>query len=243
MTDTNDLFARTRLLLGQEGLDRLAAARVAVFGVGGVGGYVVEALARSGVGALDLVDSDDVDPTNLNRQIIATLDTVGQPKVQVAAARVASINPACRVTAHQCFFLPETAAQFDFAAYDYVVDAVDTVSAKIALVEAACAAGAPIISSMGAGNKLDPTAFRVADIYETSVDPLARVMRKELRRRGIPALKVVYSTEPPLAPADDGETVKEGTRPAPGSVAFVPSVAGLIIGGEVVRDLSGCGRS
>ena len=239
----DDFFARTRLLLGQEGLDRLARARVAVFGVGGVGGYVVEALARSGVGALDLVDSDDVDPTNLNRQIIATLDTVGQPKVQVAAARVASINPACRVTAHQCFFLPETAARFDFAAYDYVVDAVDTVSAKIALAEAAFAAGTPIISSMGAGNKLDPTAFRVADIYETSVDPLARVMRRELRRRGIPALRVVYSTEPPLAPVDDGETVKEGTRPAPGSVAFVPSVAGLIIGGEVVRDLAGCKRS
>lgn len=238
----DDIFARTRLLLGQDGLDRLARARVAVFGVGGVGGFVVEALARSSVGALDLVDSDDVDPTNLNRQIIATQDTVGRPKVQVAAERVASINPACRVTAHQCFFLPETAAQFDFSVYDYVVDAVDTVSAKLALVEAANAAGVPIVSSMGAGNKLDPTAFRVADIYDTSVDPLARVMRKELRKRGIPALKVVYSTEEPLAPAHDPLTVKDGTRPAPGSVAFVPSVAGLIIGGEVVRDLAGVGR-
>lgn len=237
-----DIFARTRLLLGQEGLDRLAAARVAVFGIGGVGGYVVEALARSGVGALDLIDSDDVDPTNLNRQIIAAQPTVGRPKVKVAAERVASINPACEVRCHQCFFLPETAGQFNFADYDYVVDAVDTVSAKLALVEAAYAAGAPIVSSMGAGNKLDPTAFCVADIYETSVDPLARVMRKELRKRGIPALKVVYSTEEPREPFPDGERVKEGTRPAPGSVAFVPSVAGLILGGEVVRDLAGISR-
>lgn len=236
-----DIFARTRLLLGDAGLERLAAARVAVFGVGGVGGYAVEALARSGVGALDLIDSDDVDPTNLNRQIIATCATLGSPKVQVAVERVASINPGCRVAAHECFFLPETADRFDFADYDYVVDAVDTVSAKIALVEAARAADVPIISSMGAGNKLDPTAFRVADIYETSVDPLARVMRKELRRRGIPALKVVYSTEPPREPLCDEETVKDGTRPAPGSVAFVPSVAGLIIGGEVVRNLAGAG--
>ncbi|WP_288220638.1 tRNA threonylcarbamoyladenosine dehydratase [uncultured Adlercreutzia sp.] len=234
----DDLFARTRLLLGQDGLDRLAAARVAVFGVGGVGGYVVEALARSGVGALDLIDSDTVDATNLNRQIIATVDAIGRSKVEVAAERVASINPSCVVRAHQCFFLPETAGQFDFAAFDYVVDAVDTVSAKIALVEAAFAAGVPIVSSMGAGNKLDPTAFRVADIYETSVDPLARVMRRELRRRGIPSLKVVYSTELPLVPADDDMAVKDGTRPAPGSVAFVPSVAGLILGGEVVKDLA-----
>ena len=236
----DDLFARTRLLLGQDGLDRLAAARVAVFGVGGVGGYVVEALARSGVGALDLIDSDTVDATNLNRQIIATVDAIGRSKVEVAAERVASINPSCVVRAHQCFFLPETAGQFDFAAFDYVVDAVDTVSAKIALVEAAFAARVPIVSSMGADNKLDPTAFRVADIYETSVDPLARVMRRELRRRGIPSLKVVYSTEPPLVPADDDMAVKDGTRPAPGSVAFVPSVAGLILGGEVVKDLAAC---
>ena len=236
----DDLFARTRLLLGQDGLDRLAAARVAVFGVGGVGGYVVEALARSGVGALDLIDSDTVDATNLNRQIIATVDAIGRSKVEVAAERVASINPSCVVRAHQCFFLPETAGQFDFAAFDYVVDAVDTVSAKIALVEAAFAARVPIVSSMGAGNKLDPTAFRVADVYETSVDPLARIMRRELRRRGIPSLKVVYSTEPPLVPADDDMAVKDGTRPAPGSVAFVPSVAGLILGGEVVKDLAAC---
>lgn len=234
-----DIFARTRLLLGDDGLARLAAARVAVFGIGGVGGYAVEALARSGVGALDLIDSDTVDVTNLNRQIIATLPGVGRPKVSVAAERVASINPACTVRAHECFFLPETADRFDFSAYDYVIDAVDTVAAKMALVEAARAAGTPIVSSMGAGNKLDPTAFRVADIYETSVDPLARVMRRELRRRGIPALKVVYSTEPPREPFPDGERVKDGTRPAPGSVAFVPSVAGLILGGEVVRDLAG----
>lgn len=236
----DDLFARTRLLLGQDGLDRLAAARVAVFGIGGVGGYAVEALARSGVGALDLVDSDTVDSTNLNRQIIATMGAIGRPKTQVAAERVASINPSCIVRPRQCFFLPETADQFDFATFDYVIDAVDTVSAKIALVEAAFAAGVPIVSSMGAGNKLDPTAFRVADIYETSVDPLARVMRRELRRRGIPSLKVVYSTEPPLVPADDDMAVKDGTRPAPGSVAFVPSVAGLILGGEVVKDLAAC---
>lgn len=235
----DDIFARTRLLLGDEGLMRLGSAHVAVFGVGGVGGYAVEALVRSGVGHLDLIDSDVVDVTNLNRQIIATETTVGHPKVIVAAERAASINPACEVRAHQCFFLPETAADFDFAAYDYIIDAVDTVSAKLALVEAAAAAGTPIVSSMGAGNKLDPTAFRVADIYATSVDPLARVMRRELRRRGIPALKVVYSTEPPRELAIDGETVKEGSRPAPGSVAFVPAVAGLILGGEVVRDLAG----
>ena len=234
-----DIFARTRLLLGDDGLARLAAARVAVFGIGGVGGYAVEALVRSGVGALDLIDSDTVDATNLNRQIFATLPGAGRPKVSVAAERVASINPACTVRAHECFFLPETADRFDFSAFDYVIDAVDTVAAKIALVEAARAAGTPIVSSMGAGNKLDPTAFRVADIYETSVDPLARVMRRELRRRGIPALKVVYSTEPPREPFPDGERVKDGSRPAPGSVAFVPSVAGLILGGEVVRDLAG----
>ncbi|TGY73831.1 tRNA threonylcarbamoyladenosine dehydratase [Enterorhabdus sp. NM05_H27] len=234
-----DIFARTRLLLGDEGLARLAASRVAVFGVGGVGGFAVEAMARSGVGALDLVDSDTVESTNLNRQIIATLPAVGRPKVEVAAERVASINPACTVRAHRCFFLPETTGTFDFAAYDYVIDAVDTVSAKIALVEAARAAGIPIISSMGAGNKLDPTAFRVADIFETSVDPLARVMRRELRRRGIDGLKVVYSTESPRPPAATPEAVKDGSRPAPGSVAFVPSVAGLILGGEVVRDLAG----
>ena len=211
-----DIFARTRLLLGDEGLARLAASRVAVFGVGGVGGYAVEALARSGVGALDLVDSDTVDSTNLNRQIIATLPAVGRPKVEVAAERVASINPACTVRAHRCFFLPETTGIFDFAAYDYVIDAVDTVSAKIALVEAARAAGIPIISSMGAGNKLDPTAFRVADIFETSVDPLARVMRRELRRRGIDGLKVVYSTESPRPPAAPPEAVNDGSRTAPG---------------------------
>ena len=234
----DDLFARTRLLLGQDGLDRLAAARVAVFGVGGVGGYVVEALARSGVGALDLIDSDTVDATNLNRQIIATVDAIGRSKVEVAAERVASINPSCVVRAHQCFFLPETAGQFDFAAFDYVVDAVDTVSAKIALVEAAFAARVPIVSSMGAGNKLDPTAFRVADVYETSVDPLARVMRRELRRRGIPSLKVVYSTELPHKTLFQPEPEPGSTRRStPGSVPFVPPVAGLIAASQVVKDL------
>jgi tRNA A37 threonylcarbamoyladenosine dehydratase len=234
---------RTELLLGEEGLETLKQARVAVFGIGGVGGFAVEALARCGVGALDLIDSDNVDLTNCNRQIIATRTTVGEPKVEVAKARVLSINPECCVTTHQCFFLPETAGQFPFSDYDYIIDAVDTVSAKLALVEAAYAAGVPVISSMGAGNKLDPTAFRIADIYETSVDRLAKVMRKELRKRGIPSLKVVYSTEAPMRATTEEEVrVKQAMRPAPGSISFVPSVAGLILGGEVVRDLVGISR-
>ena len=247
-----DRFQRTKMLLGEGALKRLAECRVAVFGVGGVGGYVVEALARSGVGALDLVDKDLVDVTNINRQIIAADSTVGRPKVDVARARVLDINPDCRVTAHRCFFLPETEAQFDFTQYDYVVDAIDTVTAKLSLAERAQAAGVPIISAMGAGNKLDPTSFRVADIYETSGDPLARVMRRELRKRGVTRLKVVYSTEPPITPiAAADATPAESGAPAvasprwgtPGSAAFVPSVAGLIIASEVVRDLIGeaCG--
>ena len=230
----DDLFARTRLLLGQDGLDRLAAARVAVFGVGGVGGYVVEALARSGVGALDLIDSDTVDATNLNRQIIATVDAIGRSKVEVAAERVASINPSCVVRAHQCFFLPETAGQFDFAAFDYVVDAVDTVSAKIALVEAAFAARVPIVSSMGAGNKLDPTRFEVADIAKTSVCPLCRVMRTQLKKRGVAHHTVVYSTEEPLKIVAD----EQNGRHAPGSVSFVPPVVGLIMAGEIIKTIA-----
>ena len=200
-----DMFSRTRMLLGDAAMDRLKRARVAVFGVGGVGGHVVEALTRSGVGALDLIDSDRVELSNLNRQIIATRDTLGMLKVNAAKARVLSINPDCQVQTHPIFFLPETADQFDFTQYDYVVDAIDTVAGKLQLIEAAKAAGVPVISSMGAGNKLDPTAFRVADIDQTSVCPLARVMRRELRKRGIEHVKVVYSTEPALspAPADD----------------------------------------
>ena len=236
-------FARTRLLLGAEALDRLAACRVAVFGVGGVGGYVVEALARSGIGALDLIDNDTVAESNLNRQIIALHSTIGQYKVDVAAARVRDINPDCRVTAHRVFFLPETQAQFDFSAYDYVVDAIDTVKGKLALVEQARSAGVPIICSMGAGNKLDPTAFRVADIYETSVCPLARVMRTECRRRGIDRLKVVYSTEPPLRPLEKADEPGSPRRATPGSVAFVPSAAGLVLASEVIRDLIAGGEA
>ena len=230
-----DMFSRTRMLLGDAAMDRLKRARVAVFGVGGVGGHVVEALTRSGVGALDLVDSDRVELSNLNRQIIATQGTLGMLKVDAAKARVLSINPDCQVQTHPIFFLPETADQFDFTQYDYVVDAIDTVAGKLQLIEAAKAAGVPVISSMGAGNKLDPTAFRVADISETSVCPLARVMRRELRKRGIEHVKVVYSTEPALSPAPADE--ETGRRSTPGSVAFVPAVAGLVLAGEVIKDL------
>ena len=235
-------FIRTEWLLGEAAMQRLAESRVAVFGVGGVGGYVVEALARSGVGALDLCDKDEVDVTNLNRQIIALQSTVGRPKVEVAAERVREINPVCRVTAHQVFYLPETADQFDFTQYDYVVDAVDTVTAKLLLILRAKEAGVPVISSMGAGNKLDPAAFRVADIYKTSVCPLAKVMRRECRKRGITDLKVVYSTEEALTPKtrEDAEPAESGRRSTPGSIAFVPAAAGLILAGEVIRDL--CGR-
>jgi len=231
-------FSRTALLLGEAAMEKLARSRVAVFGVGGVGGYVTEALARSGVGALDLIDSDTVSLTNINRQIIALHSTLGKYKVDAAAERIRDINPDCRVTVHRAFYLPETQEQFDFTQYDYIVDAIDTVKGKLALVENARAAGVPILCSMGAGNKLDPTAFEVADIYETSVCPLAKVMRTECRRRGIPRLKVVYSRESPLAPAaDSGETPPAGRRAVPGSVAFVPSVVGLIIAGEVIKDL------
>lgn len=230
-------FQRTEMLLGPEAMDRLAHARVAVFGIGGVGGYVVEALARSGVGALDLVDKDEVALSNLNRQIIALHSTVGRPKAEVAAERVRDINPDCSVTVWQTFFLPETKAQFDFSQYDYVVDAIDTVAGKLSLIESAKAAGVPVISAMGAGNKLDPTGFQVCDLFETSFDGLARVMRKECRKRGIDALKVVWSDEDPLSPDTPEEGNDPGRRSTPGSIAFVPSVVGLILAGEVVKDL------
>ena len=235
-----DPFSRTRLLLGEEGMARLAAARVAVFGLGGVGGSAAEALARSGVGALDLFDDDAVSLTNLNRQAVATHDTLGMPKVDAMAARIAAIAPRAAVEGHRMFYMPENADGVDLSAYDYVVDAVDTVAAKLELAVRATALGVPIISAMGAGNKLDPTRFEVADIYETSVCPLARVMRTQCRKRGIRRLKVVYSREQPLTPRDSGE--KKGPHPAPGSVAFVPSVAGLILAGEVIRDLAGKSR-
>ena len=234
-----EAFSRAERLLGSNGMERLGKARVAVFGVGGVGGYVVEALARSGVGTLDLIDSDKVCLSNLNRQIIALHSSLGRYKVDAARERILDINPECRVNVHRIFYLPQTAEEFDFREYDYVVDAIDTVTGKLMLVSQARQAGTPIISSMGAGNKLDPAAFRVADIYETSVCPLARVMRRELKKRGIPDLKVVYSTEPPVAFAGNGQDQEEGS---PGSVAFVPSVAGLIIAGEVIKDLAGKGE-
>lgn len=235
-------YTRTEFLLGKDAMEKLRNARVAVFGLGGVGGYAVEALARSGIGALDLIDHDTVSITNLNRQILATRDTVGKSKAEVAAARVRAIEPQIQVTALQTFFHPDTKDQFHFENYDYVIDAIDTVTGKLALVMAAKAAGTPIISAMGAGNKLDPTAFQVADIYETSVCPLARIMRKECRKRGIDRLKVVYSQEEPitctLPPEDPAlEELPEGRNALPGSCAFVPSVMGLIIAGEVIKDL------
>ena len=231
-------FSRTELLLGKEKMEKLAAGRVCIFGIGGVGGYVAEALARSGVGHLELVDNDVVCLSNLNRQIIATHETVGRYKVDVMKERILSINPAAEVTVHKCFYLPETRAQFDFTNYDYVVDAIDTVAGKIALVLQAEESGTPIISSMGAGNKLDPAAFQVADIYQTTVCPLAKVMRKELKKRGVKKLKVVYSKELPVAVHNDEESLQSSPRHSiPGSIAFVPSVAGLIIAGEVVKGL------
>ena len=235
-------FSRTRMLLGDDAMARLAAARVAVFGVGGVGGYVVEALARSGVGALELIDNDTVSLTNINRQIIALHSTVGMPKVDAARARVLDICPQTQVIAHRAFFTPETAAQFDFTQYSYVVDAIDTVSGKIELAVRAHDAGVPILSCMGAGNKLDPTAFEVTDISKTSVDPLARVMRRELRARGIEHLRVVYSTEPPRTPKNRTAAPVPGQpRPkdTPGSSPWVPSAAGLLIAAEVVARVLG----
>ena len=237
-------FSRTQLLLCRPAIERLANCRVAVFGIGGVGGYVCEALVRSGVGAFDLIDRDRVSITNLNRQIIATMKTIGMDKTEAMAARIRDINPEAEVTQHKCFYLPETADMFDFSQYDYVVDAVDTVTAKIEIILQAQRAGVPVISSMGAGNKLDPSKFEAADIYKTSVDPLARVMRRELKKRGVKKLKVVYSKEEPLKPlsrieADPGA----GRKDVPGSSAFTPSAAGLLIASEVVKDLIGFDRN
>ena len=245
-------FSRTELLLGKEAMEKLKNAKVAVFGIGGVGGYVCEALVRSGVGAFDLIDDDKVCLTNLNRQIIATRKTVGKYKTDVMKDRILEINPDARVEVHKCFFLPENADEFPFDEYDYIVDAVDTVTAKISLVMKAQEMNVPIISSMGAGNKLDASQFRVADIYKTKVCPLAKVMRRELKKRGVKKLKVVYSEEQPTRPVEDmaiscrtncicppGAAHKcTDRRDIPGSVAFVPSVAGLIIAGEVVKDLA-----
>lgn len=235
-------YSRTEFLLGKDAVSRLRQKRIAVFGLGGVGGYAVEALARSGIGALDLIDHDTISMTNLNRQILATRDTVGKSKAEIAAQRVKSIDPDIHVNALQTFFHPDTAAEFHFEDYDYVIDAIDTVTGKLALVTAAKAANTPIICAMGAGNKLDPTAFRVADIYDTAVCPLARIMRKECRKRGIDKLKVVYSEEEPIVctlPPDDPAWAElpEGRNALPGSCAFVPSVMGLIIAGEVIKDL------
>ena len=233
-------YSRTALLLGSESMEKLKNAKVAVFGLGGVGGYVVEALARSGVGALELIDHDNISITNINRQILATRSTVGMDKAEAAKLRVADIDPEIRVCARKEFFGPDTAAGFDFTSYSYVVDAIDTVTGKLALVTAAQAAGTPIISCMGTGNKLDPTKFQIADITKTSVCPLARIMRKECAKRGIRHLKVLFSTEDPIPSAPDAictEELPEGRRALPGSVAFVPSVAGLIIAGEVIKDI------
>ena len=249
-------FSRTELVFGKEAMDKLKNARVAVFGIGGVGGYTVEALARSGVGALDLVDDDKVCLTNINRQIIATRKTVGQYKVDVAKQRVYDINPDCNVRAYKTFFMPDTKDEFDFSQYDYVVDAIDTVTGKKEIILCAKAVNVPAISSMGAGNKVDPTAFEVADIYDTAVCPLARVMRNICRKNGIDSLKVVYSKEKPLRPIDDTAiscrencicppgTERKCTvrRDIPGSTAFVPSAVGLIIAAEVVKDLIGFDR-
>ncbi len=251
-----DQFSRTELLLGKEGMERLAASCVAIFGIGGVGGYTVEALARSGIGAFVLIDNDTVCSTNLNRQIIATRKTIGQYKTDVMKERILDINPDAKVEVRKCFFLPENADEFDFSQYSYVVDAIDTVTAKLEIIERAQKCHVPVISCMGAGNKLDPTKFQVADIYETSGCPLAKVMRRECRKRGIHALKVVYSAEKCVRPSDDMEiscrthcvcppgTKRKCTerRDIPGSVSFVPSVAGLILAGEVIKDLS-CIRS
>ena len=230
-------LSRTEMLLGAEGMERLKKAHVAVFGVGGVGGYIVEALARSGIGELTLVDSDTVAESNLNRQIIASYDTLGMYKVEAAANRIRSINPECIIHERREFYLPENSSTFDFTGYTYVADAIDTVSGKISLIMQAKEAGVPVISAMGAGNKLDPTAFEVADIYKTSVCPLAAVMRRELRKRGVDSLKCVFSKEPAIKPIYEENTGIERKLP-PGSTAFVPGVAGLIIAGEIIKDIA-----
>ena len=232
-------FSRTGLLLGEEALLRLQGSRVAVFGIGGVGGYTVEALARAGVGTIDVIDSDTVSVSNLNRQLLATYDTVGMRKVDAAKARIHSINPKAVVHCHPIFYTPETADQLDFSQYDYIVDAIDTVTGKLCIIQRAMEAGVKVISCMGTGNKLDPTALQVADISKTTICPLARIMRKELRKRGIAHLKVVYSTEEALTPVGaEEEAAALGKRTIPGSTAFVPGAAGLILAGEVIKDLT-----
>lgn len=231
-------FARTELILGQEAMDRLRRSRVAVFGIGGVGGYVVEALARSGVGSLDIIDHDKVSMTNINRQIIASTNTVGRDKVDVMKERILSINPDAVVNVSKSFFLPETADLFDFGKYTYVVDAIDTVTAKIELVLRTGDAGVPVISCMGTGNKLEPAMLEIADIYQTSVCPLAKVMRRELRKRNVEKLKVLYSKEEPVK-----NYLSIQGRAVPGSVSFVPSVAGLIIASEVIKEIAGIGKA
>jgi len=231
-------FSRTEILLGAEAIEKLSNARVAVFGIGGVGGYTVEALARCGIGALDLIDSDTVSISNINRQILAIHSIVGRLKVDVAKDRVLDINPNCNVRTYPIFYLPDTAEQFDFSQYDYIVDCIDTVTGKLQLVERATAVGTPIICAMGTGNKLDPAAFMVSDISKTTMCPLARIIRKELKKRGINHLKVVYSQEEALSPTVDEEELKRtGKRQIPGSVSFVPGTAGLILAGEVIKDL------
>ena len=246
--DMDNRFARTELLLGPDAMERLRRARVIVFGVGGVGGYAVEALARCGIGSIGLVDDDVVGQSNLNRQIIATQGTVGRPKVDVAAERIASINPACNITRYRCFYLPATTEQIDLESYDYAIDAVDTVTAKLHLISSAKKAGVPIISCMGTANKVDPTKFCVDDITRTSVCPLARIIRKEAKKRRLGHFKVVYSTEPartPVGEVDLKAELREGSsnRSVPGSVSFVPPVAGFILAGEVIRDLAGISLS
>ena len=235
----NEQFLRTAMLLGEGAVEKLNHARVAVFGIGGVGGYTVEALARAGIGNIDVIDSDTVSRSNINRQLLATHSTVGMPKVEAARRRILDINPDCTVRTHAVFYTPETADQFDFTDYDYIVDAIDTVTGKLALVERANAVGTPIICCMGTGNKLDASAFQVADISKTSMCPLARIMRKELGKRGIKHLKVVYSQEEALTPTGwEEEAAALGKRQIPGSVSFVPGAAGLILAGEVIKDLA-----
>ena len=235
----NEQFLRTAMLLGEEAIEKLQKARVAVFGIGGVGGYTVEALARAGIGRIDVIDNDTVSLSNINRQILATHSTVGMPKVEAARKRILDINPNCQVVTHQVFYTPETEGQFDFTQYDYIVDAIDTVTGKLALVQNAHAVGTPIICCMGTGNKLDASAFQVADISKTSMCPLARIMRKELGKRGIRHLKVVYSQEEALTPTGwEEEAAALGKRQIPGSVSFVPGAAGLILAGEVIKDIA-----
>ena len=235
----NEQFLRTAMLLGEEAIGKLQSARVAVFGIGGVGGYTVEALARAGIGHIDVIDNDTVSRSNINRQILATHSTVGMAKVEAAKQRILDINPDCDVVMHQVFYTPETESQFDFTQYDYIVDAIDTVTGKLALVQNAHAVGTPIICCMGTGNKLDASAFQVADISKTSMCPLARIMRKELSKRGIKHLKVVYSQEEALTPTGwEEEAAALGKRQIPGSVSFVPGAAGLILAGEVIKDIA-----